>query len=276
MKRLLLIGLAIVLAASLSSCAEGGALRGAGGEDNNYSRVTVEEYSSVYRGRAVDIQGGGSSAGYRAAKSGAAGIGMLSRFLTEKEQDVVEFIIAKDGLAMIVHPSNVISNLTLEQIRMIYTAEITNWSQIGGANKKIHIIAREEGSGTRGAFDEMVMHSGEGADFITPKAIIQNSNGAIRQLVANDPASIGFISLGLVNEQVKALSIDGAAASRENVADGSYRLFRPFLFVTDGEPQGNVKDFIDFVMSPRGQAVLEHEGLIPLHEAVSGGGGGYQ
>jgi len=167
--------------------------------------------------------------------------------------------IAKDGLAIIINPGNPIPNLTLDQIRDIYSAAITDWSELGGLKAKIHVITREEGSGTRSAFESLVMDT----VWINPRAIVQDSNGAVRQLVADDLNAIGFISLGLINENVKALQLGGVAATQENISNGSYSLSRPFLFVTSGQPTGQTQLFIDFVLSADGQKLLEAEGLIP-------------
>jgi len=224
-----------------------------------YAEVLAEEYMSLNPQNMIDIQGGGSSAGITAAESGTANIGMSSRALTDTEQDLWSVEIAKDGLAMIVNPANPVQNLTLAQIRGIYTADIQKWSEIGGADVKIHIIAREEGSGTRSSFEELIMDGRR----ITPKAIIQDSNGAVRQLVADDPYSIGFLSLGLVDDTVKALHLDGVAATRENIINRSYSLLRSFLFVSKDRPKDAVKDYVDFVLSPEGQRILSDEGLIP-------------
>jgi len=229
-----------------------------------YVELLAEEFELLYPGSGIDIQGGGSSAGITAAESGAADIGMSSRWLKRGEDELWSIEIAKDGLAVIVHPDNPISNLTLLQIRGIYAAIITDWSQLGGRQAKIHLIAREEGSGTRSAFEEMVMGSDNTSRRITPRAIVQNSNGAVRQLVAGDPNSIGFISLGLVDQTVKAVKLDGVEATAENVMNGSYTLFRPFLFVTKAiPPTGLAMDFIDFILSPRGKELMTQEGLIP-------------
>jgi len=225
-----------------------------------YAEVLAEWYESIYPDRAVDIQGGGSSAGIRAAVSGTADIGMSSRSLSEEELEMWNIEIAKDGLVLIVHPGNPIADLTLEQARGIYTGEITDWGELGGAEHRIHVITREEGSGTRGAFEDMVMDGGR----ITQKAIVQDSNGSVRQLVSNDMNSIGFISLGLSDESVKSLSLDGVEATWHNVHDGSYSLYRPFLFVSEGEPDGLTKQFIDFTMSAEGQRLLMVEGLVTI------------
>lgn len=225
-----------------------------------YAEVLAEEYMVIHPGAEIDIQGGGSAAGITAAQSGTADIGMSSRQLKDEEKGLWSVEIARDGLAIVVNPNNPVQDLTLEQIRDIYSEAVTDWSEVGGRNAKIHVITREEGSGTRSAFTELVM--GKTAE-ITPRAIVQDSNGAVRQLVADDPNAIGFISLGLVNDKVKALKLGGIAATSENIENGSYNLSRPFLFVALSEPTGLAKEFIDYILSPEGQKLLNNEGLIP-------------
>jgi len=223
-----------------------------------YAEVLSEEYMILHPDVLIDIQGGGSSAGIMAAQTGTSELGMSSRVLKDEEKSLWYVEIARDGLAVIINPENPIQNLTLDQIRQIYSAEITDWSQLGGTNTKIHTITREDGSGTRDAFVSLVM----GESSITPRAIVQDSNGAVRQLVADDENAIGFISLGLVDDKVKALQLDGVAATRENVLNGSYNLSRPFLFVALSEPTGETKQFVDFILSAEGQKILMNEGLI--------------
>jgi len=224
-----------------------------------FAEILAEEYALVHPDQDVDIQGGGSSAGITAAESGIADIGMSSRALKEAERGLWSVEIAKDSLAIVVNPRNPIENLTMEQVRQIYAAEVTKWSELGGTDSTIHVITREEGSGTRSAFEELVM----GMALITPKAIVQDSNGAVKQLVADDPNAIGFVSLGLVDSSIKAMLLGGVAASAENVMNGRYTLYRPFLFVSRGQPEGLSKQFIDFVLSEEGQRVLQMQGLIP-------------
>jgi len=224
-----------------------------------YVEVLAEEFALLYPEEEVDVQGGGSSAGIMAVESDIADIGMSSRPLKEDEQHLWVIEIAKDGLALIVHPRNTVYDLTLEQVRRIYTGEIQNWSELGGASEKIHIIAREEGSGTRGAFEELVM----GERRITPRAIVQSSNGAVRQLVSGDPNAIGFISLGLVDQTVKAVYLDGIAPTAENVRNDSYSLYRPFLFIAKEKPTEIAAQFIDFILSPEGKEHMRREGLVP-------------
>ncbi|MCL2494567.1 MAG: phosphate ABC transporter substrate-binding protein [Oscillospiraceae bacterium] len=226
-----------------------------------YAEILAEAYAHLHAADEIDVQGGGSSAGITAAESGAADIGMSSRSLKESEKHLWSIEIAKDGLAVIVHPGNPVADLTLEQVRAVFAREITSWSQVGGADYDINVIAREEGSGSRSAFEDLVM----GESKISPRAIVQASNGAVRQLVSGDKNAIGFISLGLVEEgekPVKALRLGGVEAARENVVNGTYSLFRPFLFVCAREPEGDAMAFVEFALSPEGRRILEAEGLV--------------
>jgi len=220
----------------------------------------AEVFMEKRPGFGVNVQGGGSSAGIQACKAGACQIGMSSRELKADEKDLHEIVIAHDGLAIIVHPTNPVRGATVSQVKQIFSGDLANWKYLGGSDKAMTVVTREEGSGTRGAFQELVM----GKTRVFRGAITEDSNGTVREIVANDPNSIGFISLGLVNEQVRALALDGVEASEANIVAGRYKLVRPFLFLTRGEPTGQAKDFIDFVLSEEGQALIKKEGLIPV------------
>jgi phosphate transport system substrate-binding protein len=211
----------------------------------------------------IDVQGGGSSAGVFAAEHGAADLGASSRELIGQEKELQEIPIAYDGIAIVVNKQNLLANLSLKQIRQIFQGEITDWGQFHLAPHPIHIITREEGSGTRNAFEELVM--GKHAE-ITPDALVQDSNGSVRELVADDPYSIGYISMGLVDPRVKALSVDGVAPTRENVKNRSYRLVRRFLLVTREIKPGTCQDFVNFILSAQGQSLLESEGLVGVED----------
>ena len=221
----------------------------------------AEVYMEKYPNTIVNVQGGGSSAGIQAAETGVADIGTCSRELKPEEKDLNEIIVAYDGLAVIVHSNNNTGDLSIEQIKQIFAGQIRNWKELGGNDKVITVVTREEGSGTRGAFQELVMEK----DRIFKGAIVEDSNGTVREIVANDPNAIGYISLGLVNDKVKALSLDGIIASDENIITKRYSLVRPFLFVTKNTPTGEVKNFIDFVLSQEGQGLIKEEGLIPVN-----------
>jgi len=255
------IGLLVFVVSLTSSCSKpskSGIIIAGSTSVQPFAEALSEEYMKLNKDIEIDVQGGGSSAGVMSAQTNTADIGMSSRELTGDEKKMWYVEIARDGLAVIVNPANIIGNLTLEQARDIYSGKITNWSQLGGKKAEIHVITREEGSGTRSAFESLVMNKVE----INPRAIVQDSNGTVRQLVGDDAAAIGFISLGLVNEKVKALELDGVEATRENVINGTYGLSRPFLFITSVPPTGKTKLFIDFVLSAEGKKLLNAEGLV--------------
>ncbi len=220
----------------------------------------AEVFMEKRPGMGVNVQGGGSSAGIQACKSGACQIGMSSRELKNDEKDLFEIVIARDGLAIIIHPSNPVRGVKLAEVKQIFSGDLGNWKFLGGEDREMTVVTREEGSGTRGAFQELVM----GKTRIYQGAITEDSNGTVREIVAHDPYSIGFISLGLVNEQVRALELDGVVGNEAHIRDGSYKLVRPFLFLSPGEPTGLAKEFVDFVLSDEGQTLIKKEGLLPV------------
>jgi phosphate transport system substrate-binding protein len=209
----------------------------------------------------IVIQGGGSSTGVKSADQGTVDIGAASREIKPDEPDLVKHLLARDGIAIVTHPSNSVTGLTTEEVKAIFAGEITKWDEVGGEDKDIHVVAREEGSGTRAAFEELVMGE-EG--LITASAILQPSNGVVRTTVAEDPNSIGFLSFGYLDDSVKALAIDGIAATVENAKSGTYPVVRPLYFLTKEEPKGMVKEFIDFCLGPEGQAIVTEEGYLSV------------
>ena len=223
-----------------------------------FAEVLAQDYMASHPGVSIDIQGGGSAAGIMATQSGTTDIGMSSRNLQGSETSLWSIEIARDGIAIIINPKNPIINLTLQQVADIYDGKTINWDQIGGKKGDIDVFTREDGSGTRSSFESLVM----GKNQIMARAMVENSNGAIRQLVADDPGAVGYISLGLVDSTVKALDLGGIVPSRAHVVDGTYNLSRPFLFLSLKPPEGLVKDFIDFTMSAEGQKILYDQGLI--------------
>ncbi len=208
----------------------------------------------------VDVQGGGSSAGIQAATQGAANLGASSRELLGPEKQLIEIPIAYDGIAVIVHPTNPLTDLSVEQIRQIFVGELTNWRELGLPPREIDAINREEGSGTREAFEHLVMGQAE----VSPAAMVQDSNGSVREIVAGDPNSIGYISAGLVDNRVKAVTIEGVLPTPENIKNHTYKLRRRFLLVSREAVAGSCKAFVDFVLSPQGQQILEKEGLVGI------------
>ena len=225
----------------------------------------AEAFMTENTGIRIDVQGGGSSVGVKAAGQGTSDIGMASREI--KESESAEFpklnviVIARDGIAIVANADVTVSDLTVEQVRDIFSGKITNWKDLGGEDQNIIVVSREEGSGTRGAFEELVM--GKDA-LITASAILQPSNGSIRTTVSTTPYSIGYMSFGYLDDTIKAISIGGIAPTEPNAADGSYPIVRPLNMLTNGEPTGAVKAFLDFILSDAGQKLVVEDGYIPV------------
>jgi len=221
----------------------------------------LSEHFMVDRpGFRVNVQGGGSTAGIQACFNKTIEIGMSSRQLKQEEKVLNDIIICYDGISVVVHPKNPIRELTLEQIRGVFNGQIKNWRELGWIDRKIDAITREEGSGTRGSFEDLIMKNEEINDGI----MVQDSNGSVKEIVATDPYAIAYISLGLVDNRVRALSIDGVSANLENIKTKKYKIVRPFLFITNGKPNEITQTFIDYVLSIDGQNILKKEGLVGI------------
>jgi phosphate transport system substrate-binding protein len=224
-----------------------------------FAEILAEHYAKKYPGQFVEVQGGGSTAGLQATESGLADIGMCSRTLTAKEATLfTPILVARDGLAIVVNPQNPVAALSIEQLRALFSGRISNWNEIGGKDGPVRPITREEGSGTRESFVRLVM----GKEHISRRALTQESNGAVKELVRGDPAAIGYMSLGLVGKELKPVAVDGAQPTAENVLAGRYNLVRPLLFVTKGAANPAALSFVDFVLSSEGQSLLATEGLV--------------
>ena len=204
----------------------------------------------------------GSGAGIEAVTAKSVDIGNASRALTDEEKSagVVENVIAIDGIAIVTDPANEASNLTKDQLIDIYTGEITNWSAVGGADMPIVVIGREAGSGTRGAFEEIL----EIEDMCAYSSEL-DSTGGVMARVAATPGAIGYVSLDVVDDTVKPLQLDGVDATEENIKAGTYILSRPFVMATNGEISAQselVQAWFDFIGSEEGQQIITDAGLI--------------
>ena len=217
------------------------------------------EYAKIKPNVRINISGTGSGDGITNAGV-TYQIGMTSRDLTPAEQGrgLRAEIIAVDGIAVIVNKNNAASALTVEQIHGIYTGAITNWSQVGGKNAAIAVVSREEGSGTRSAFEEIVRFQG----MLIAGANQMTSTGAILANIAQNSDAIGYISLGSVNDSVKALSVGGVEPTAANVARGAYQIARPFILLTGNNMHSESEAFIKWILSPAGQAVVTGRGYI--------------
>jgi phosphate transport system substrate-binding protein len=217
----------------------------------------------------ISVRGGGSGNGIAALIDGTTDIADASRFIKESEvKNAVEngyypvpHRVAMDGIAVVVHPSNSVEGLTLEQIKQIYTGEVTNWSEFGGADKEIVVVSRDSSSGTFEVFNEIAV----GGERVTPNALLQASNGAIVSVVSDTEGAIGYIGLGYLDDSTKAIKVNGVAPSNATVASGEFPIARPLFMFTDGWPEGLTARFINFVLSAEGQKIVEEQGFVPLH-----------
>ena len=221
--------------------------------------VLADEYSKVKPNIKVNISGTGSGDGITNAGV-TYQIGMTSRDLTPVElgRGLRAELIAIDGIAVIVNSSNDVSSLTIEQTNGIYTGAITSWSQVDGKNAPIAVVSREEGSGTRGAFEEIVRFQGK----LLPGANQLTSTGAILANIAQNQDAIGYISLGSINDSIKALSVDGVPATAGNVALGTYKIARPFIVLTGNNIHPESAAFVEWILSEDGQAIVSGRGYI--------------
>ena len=199
-----------------------------------------------------------------AVLSGQSDIGNSSRNLTEDElaEGAVENIVAIDGIAVVTDPNNTVSDLTRDQLIQIYTGEVTNWSDLGGESLPIVVVGREAGSGTRGAFEEILEIEDQ-----CQYANELDSTGAVMARVASTPGAIGYVSLDVLDDTVKALSLDGVEANEANIKDGSYFLSRPFVMATKGELVDQnelVQALFEYVYSEEGQELVQSVGLITV------------
>ena len=238
-----------------------------------FAELLAEEFARREPGVHVAVQGGGSTHGLLALRSGIAEIGACSRGLHTDDPGEAEFTpiaIAQDAIAIVVHPSNALSGLSRAQLRDVFSGKATNWREVGGADLAIRVITREEGSGTLDTFVQQVM----GDTRIAPSALVQESNGTMKEVVKQDPWAIGFMSMGLVGKGLKALAVDGAMPSLSETGRDRYPLVRPFLFVVRGTPSGAARRFLDFVRSPEAQQLIEQERMRNATSVVRRGGDG--
>ena len=225
----------------------------------------AEKFKKENTGINVEINQIGSSAGIKDAINGTVEIGMSSRDLKEEEiaEGLVEVEVAFDGMAVITSKNNKIDCLKLSDVKDIYTGKITNWKDVGGEDSQIVVVSREDGSGTRDAFQEIVGYTSEE---LYKESIIGDGSGNIKTTVAGNNHAIGFISFEYIDDSVNAVKIDDIAPIAENVKNGEYKLSRPFLLVYKEENlKENGNKLIDFILSKEGQNIVEESGLIRIN-----------
>ena len=231
------------------------------------AEVSAEDFMAANSGTRVLVSGVGSSAGIESVTNGTCDIGTSSRELKPAELSLglVDTPVARDAIAVIVNPGNPVTSLNTSQVADIFSGKVRNWKEVGGPDLEIGLVNRDEASGTRQAFLELVM---KGRDF-DPTAAVLPGTGQVRSVVGQSRIAIGYISLGFVDSSVKAIVIDGVAPTPATVADKSYPVSRVLHFLTKGEPQGLAKQFIDYVLSPTIQdSVVPDAGFLPMSAGV--------
>lgn len=228
------------------------------------ANALAESFMEKYTNVTVTAEFTGSGAGIESVLAGSCNIGNSSRNLkdVEKEAGAVENIVAIDGIAVVVDPANTVVSLTKEQLVSIYTGAVTNWSEVGGTDAPIVVVGREAGSGTRGAFEEILK-----VEDTCAYANELDSTGAVMAKVASTKGAIGYVSLDVVDDSVLAVALDGVEATAENVKAGNYFLSRPFVMATKGEIADQnelVQAWFDYVLGEEGQEVASKVGLITV------------
>jgi len=232
------------------------------------AQKAAEVFMNSNQNADISVRGGGSGVGIAAIIDGTCDIANSSRPIKDTELDkavsngrhLKATVVAMDGICVIVNTSNTIDALTKKQIRDIYTGNVSNWKQVGGSDEKIVVVSRDSSSGTFEAFGTLVL---DGAK-VKANALMQASNQAVASTVADTPGAIGYVGLGYLTSSVKAVDVDGVKADKETVLTGKYPIARPLFMYTNGAPKGLAKEFIDFILSPQGQKLVEEDGFVAL------------
>jgi phosphate transport system substrate-binding protein len=234
------------------------------------AQKVAEAYMKENPETKISLSGGGSGNGIKAIIDGTTDIGNASRFIKGKEVNLameegvypVPFRVAYDSIIPVVHPSNKISDISLDKLKAIYTGEITNFKDVGGPDRKIVVISRDTSSGTYEVWENKVLKK----DRVFPGALLQASNGAVAQAVAKNRNAIGYIGLGYLNDDIKAVKVNGIEGSMETTLDGSFPISRPLFMFTRGWPEGETVKFINYVLDPKkGQKFVKATGFVPLY-----------
>lgn len=248
----------------------------------NLVQVWAEEYVKLHNECNIGVTGGGSGTGFAALLNSTCDIAMASRQAEDREIELAksknieykEFIVGLDGLAVLVNKNNPVNHLTMNQLRDIFMAKITNWKEVGGEDRKIVILSRESNSGTHMFFKEHVIRRGDkkNKDEFSPSALLMPSSQAIFDEIYQNPNALGYAGMGFINDNVKALSISNwnsavfVYPSLENVKSGMYPISRPLFLYTNGQPKKTAKDFIDFSLSERGQKIVAETDFVPIRK----------
>ncbi|MEW6170610.1 MAG: phosphate ABC transporter substrate-binding protein [Candidatus Omnitrophota bacterium] len=246
----------------------------------NLGQGWAEEFSKKNPNINVAVTGGGSGTGIASLINGTCDIAETSRSMKDKETQLaqakgikpVEYIVALDGIAVVVNPNNPVKNLTLDQLRNIFMGTIKNWKEVGGENKKIVILSREVNSGTHVFFKEHVLRRGneKGPEEFSPDALLMPSSQAIADEVALNPNAVGYYGMGYISREQKLIAVAKDTKSNyieptiTTIKNNSYPISRPLYMYTKGEPEGVIKQFMDYVYSPEGQKIVKDTDFVPV------------
>jgi len=233
--------------------------------------VLAEQYNQSHPDSYVAVQGIGSSAGITMVNKGVAELGMSSRYLTEAEynQELIVQPIAFDGLAVVINKTNPVNNLSREQLTQIYLGRIDNWNQVGGEDRNIAVVTRENSSGSRYSFESLLgltkVVNQRLVSNINPENLVVNSNSMVKTIVNHNPQAIGFVSLGSVDKSIKAISFEKVQPTSKNISNNKYELARPFLILHNRNRLSNTgQAFIHYITSDEGQAIIKDYGYTPV------------
>lgn len=232
------------------------------------AQSAAEKYMTAHPEVAITVSGGGSGNGIKAIIDGTTDIADSSRFIKDTEVKAavengaypVPFAVAMDALVPVVHTSNPVQDLSIEQLKKIYMGEIKNWKEVGGPNKPIAVVSRDTSSGTYETWEEKILHK----ERVDKRALVVASNGAMVQTVAKNENAIGYIGLGYMNDSVKPIKVEGIEGNKANALNGTYPVSRYLYMFTRGWPTGEPLNFINFVLSDDGQKIVGEAGFVPL------------
>lgn len=214
----------------------------------------------------ITVTGGGSGAGVKQVGEGLVNIGNTGRALKDteiKQYGLISYPFAIDGVAVAVHSSNKLSDLSPEQVQKLFSGQISNWKELGGDDVPVTLYTREDGSGTREVFVDVLLNKGP----IDPKAVIVNSNGSMKISISKDKGGVGYVGIGHVDSSIKALKIDGVEPTQENASSGAYKVTRLLYMNTKGQPDRLTETFIEYIRnSADGDSMIEAAGYIPYKE----------
>ena len=268
MKKLILAGLILAVAAGMVAAGSSITIKGS---DTlvRLGQRWAEEYMKLNKDAVIQVSGGGSGTGIAALLNGSTDICEASRDMKKKEYELAEkkglkpyrVSVALDGIAVYLNEANPVTDLTIAQLKDIYSGKIKNWKEVGGADMQIVAVSRDSSSGTFEVWNHRVLGK---KTRVRPDAQLQASNGAVAQAVAGNKNAIGYVGIGYLNDKLKGLKVGGVMASAKTAMDKSYPIARGLNMYTRGEPKGVVKQFIDFVMSAEGQKIVVEEGFVSL------------